>query len=165
MFPKKLFVLPALPLCLAAASGAHAQLVAGQIYGGSVQYNNVCSNGGVGFYSEPVRVIAAKNGDANYLFTNVTSGSTDSQGNPIPEGGISLLIFTAHKNLWTSQGAIYTNTYDGYSVQNGSWPQTFTNGTGGVVTATGTFNIFDSGGHIVCTEPTNATFIPLPKGL
>jgi len=160
-----MFVLAALPMCLVAASSAHAQLVAGQVYGGSVQFNNVCSNGGMGFYSQPFRVTVARNGDAQYLFTNITSGGTDNQGNAIPQGGISVLAFQAHKNLWISQGAIYTNTYNGYTVQNGSWLQSFTNGTGGVVTSTGTFNIFDSNGNIVCTEPTNATFIPLPKGL
>jgi hypothetical protein len=147
------------PLCMLAVA-ADAQVAPG-IYIGSVEYQNVCSNGGQGSSASPARLTVSNRGALTYLFTTIYSSAPGAQGQPISEGGFSLTNVDPNGH-WSAQNLIYGGGYNGYSTQAGTWTQTFTT-SDGVVSATGTFDIVVSG-QVVCSEPTSAVFIAAPKG-
>jgi hypothetical protein len=147
------------PLCMTAVV-AHAQIAPGT-YIGSVEYQNLCSNSGQGSSAAPARLTVSARGALTYLFTTIYSAGTNSGGQPISQGGYALTKVDPNGN-WSAQNLLYGGGYDGYSTQAGKWTQTFTT-SGGVVSATGTFDIVVSG-QVVCTEPTSAVFIAAPNG-
>jgi hypothetical protein len=145
--------------CLAAGT-ARAQVAAGT-YVGSVNFQNICSNNGQGSSSVPMRLTVASNGSLEYLETIIYSAGVNAGGQAISQGGYSV-IKVAPSGNWSSQNLVYGGQYTGYSTQGGTWGQSFST-SGGVVSATGTFDVIQ-GGQVVCSEPTSAVFIKAPSG-
>jgi hypothetical protein len=142
------------------AAAAHAQIAPGE-YVGSVQYQNICSNGGQGSSATPARLTVSSGEALSYLFTIVYAAGVTQGGDPIPQGGYAITKVDTDGS-WSAKNVLYGGGYNGYSTQAGTWTQTFTT-NGNVVTATGTFDIVVKG-TVVCSEPTTASFILAPKG-
>jgi hypothetical protein len=126
-----------------------------------VRRQYICSNGGQGSSAIPARLTVSSRGALTYLFTDIYAVGTSASGDPISQGGYSLTKVDPNGS-WTSQNMLYGGGYNGYSTQAGKWSQTFTT-SGGVVSATGTFDVVVSG-QVVCSEPTSAVFIVAPTG-
>lgn len=148
--------------CMAALA-AHAQVAPG-LYVGSVQRNNLCANGGQGFSAAPARLVVAASGNLTFVLTESYAAGSTKNGQPISQGGTSIIRVDPNGS-WTSQDAVYlAGVSNGYSSLSGTWSQTFTTDPHtGVVSETGTFDVVNNG-VVVCSEPTNATFLPVHAG-
>lgn len=159
----KIFLITTTAVACMAAVAVQAQIAPG-FYVGSVQRNNLCSNGGHGFDAQPAHLLVSASGQLNYALTGVYAAGKTQAGVPISQGGISILKVDSTGN-WTSQTASYiAGVSNGYSTNSGTWIQTFTTDPQtGVVTATGTFDIVNNG-VVVCSEPTDSTFLHVAVG-